>query len=131
MRRFPNGSVLYDDSPWIIEIALLAFGAALSVGVWRLLSEHQPAYLMAGLLSIFVAICIAGMLSQQHRTFYFDPSIATMRWKTRGLFGGSSGAPVQGHHGRYRRDIRWRSDNVSGHADNAGRLHASHAGIRG
>ena len=91
MRRFPNGSVLYDDSPWFLEIALLVFAAALGVAGWRLLSEHPPAYLMAGLLFIFVAICVVGMLFQQHRTFYFDPSIATMRWRSRGLFGSSAG----------------------------------------
>jgi hypothetical protein len=91
MKRFPDGSVLYDDSPWFLEIGLLVFAVGLAAASWRLLSEAHPAYLMAGLLSIFVVICIAGMLVQQHRTFLFDPSIATMHWSARGLFRQSSG----------------------------------------
>jgi hypothetical protein len=91
MKRFPDGSVLYEDSPWFLEIALFGFAGALGAAIWRILTQHPPEYVMAVLLSIFVAICILGMLVQQYRTFLFDPSVATMRWTARGLFGRSSG----------------------------------------
>ena len=92
MRRFPNGSVLYDDSPWFIEIVLFLLAIGLGAMAWVSTTQQPPHYLVAAVLGSFAVMCAAGMFAQgQHRTFHFDPSTSMMAWTTKGLFGRKSG----------------------------------------
>ena len=92
MKRLPNGSVLYDDSPWFIEIVLFLSAVGLGLAGWVGLRQHPPAYFIVAVLVFFAIVCVLGMFAQQqHRTYLFDPSISMMTWTCKGLRSQSSG----------------------------------------
>lgn len=92
MQRFPNGSVLYDDSPWFIEIVLFISAIGIGAMAWVSATQLPPHYFAAAVLGFFAIMCVVGMFTQQyHRSYLFNPRTSEMTWKIKGILRQSSG----------------------------------------